>query len=512
MVRSVLDTRSSNARKLVPVRLLALTESSSQVGATGSRRPEDARPSAALSRPPVVCSSRMRVLFASRYVDPEPRGSNSNVYRQAVTLNKHLAGVEVEVLAWPMNDDWHGLVPSGTCQHPPIRSVRGGLTYHVFTAPMRWNVNQSVPDNGSWEAAVDYGCSVLNHLRPDILHLQHRHGLWWILESAQRLGMPTVYSNHDWGLACMRTTLVMGSGHLCDGEVVPSKCADCVTSGRGKRGRLNEAIVNHIVGQYVMMTLARSPIADAMARRGIVTESTSARATNNYTRASRVISRLSHCFTPSRFGMDFFARLGCPRERISVLPWYHTGATRRAPLPRRTPFTISYVGRLSHEKGLHVVFAALERLRATESLTLRIAGEVNSAYGRDLMTRYPDKLGTHRVQWLGWVRPDAVYHDTDLVIIPSVWMDNTPLVLIEALANEVPVIATRIPPIEELVVDGESGFLADFGSVESLAQAIARALAHKAAIRSGTVAFPAQRSLDQYVSEVQRVYASVLGQ
>jgi glycosyltransferase involved in cell wall biosynthesis len=454
----------------------------------------------------------MKILFASRYVDPHSVGSNRNVYLQAQSLKQDF-DLDVEILTWPNNDLWTGPLPEADGQNPPLKIEREGLIYNVFSAPQAWDVaaGGTAPPDPAWEQAVSYGMNILGVLNPDIVHLQHRHGMWWILESAQRLGIPTVYTNHDWGIACMRTTLVMGDGGLCDGVVAPSKCAQCIKSGRSTLiGRSNEALVSTPSGEVLAKLLAKVPILGAaLQTRGFVTEAALSRATMNYKRAKGVISRLSYCFTPSQYGARFFSRLGLAAERISVIPWYHDPVDIETTVRNEQPFTITYIGRVSPEKGVDLIFSALEKLSNVKPVLLRVAGANDTIYCTSLQKKFSENVGIHNVEWMGWSDVGPLFKSTDVVIIPSAGVDNTPLSLIEALAYQVPVIATRIPPIEELVVEGNTGFLTEYQSVESLADGIRRALSAQQVIRSIKKKVPEVMGIREYMGEVVVAYRSI---
>lgn len=455
----------------------------------------------------------MKVLFVSRFVDPFPVGGNKNVFLQAQALIRNY-GIDVEVLTWPQDDLWTGYEPQ-VCASPNLLEIdREGIRYHVFKAPARFDVpaGGAILSNIDWEEAVKLGERFLNILKPDIVHLQHRHGLWWILESAQRMNIPTVYSNHDWGIPCMRTVLVMGDNQLCNGVVELQKCAECITTGRSSLlGRLNERLVTHRVGETLAEAVIKLPlIGDTLRKRGLVTLRAESRTSIHIHRATRAMKGLTHCFTPSTFGKKFFSRFGVPETQITVLPWYHDPVDQAKSLNSIQPFTITYIGRVSPEKGVGLIFAALETLNECEPILLRIAGANDMPYCRGLKEKYPTSVGIHTVEWLGWSEVEPLFKTTDVTIIPSQWIENTPLSLIEALAYRTPVIATNVPPMAELLVEGETGFLADYGSVVSLAAAIERALNNKVDIRSQTAVFPEINGIDEYVGKLLQVYQVIL--
>lgn len=444
-----------------------------------------------------------KVVMASRYVDPVAVGANRNVVKQVWSLRKD-HDVGVEILTWPLNDLWTGSQP--TKEGEVIQEFRAGIPYHVMNPPRRWDVNQNTLPPEDWKAAVEFGEGVLRNLSPDIVHLQHRHGFWWLLESAQRLHIPTVYTNHDWGLACLRTVLVNGKGELCDGTLSESKCEACVLSGRGTLGRANELLVRTELGRRLADVFMDGVLGPALRQKGVLTRPSDMRIGWHFERHRAVLSRLNALFTPSTFGKKFFADLGVDERCIQVLPWYHDPGSTTSSVSPGDPVTISYVGRVSPEKGVDLIFAAMKQLQDMAPLRIQIAGDNDSEYCRRLKALFRDRVGRHEVRWLGWRDVEEVFLSTDAAVMPSRWQDNTPLSMIEALSYQVPVISPRISPVADLLKEGENAFLFDFNSADSLAIAIRRVAQSRDRIRARTPKFDPVMTCTQYSREVAEVY------
>jgi len=170
------------------------------------------------------------------------------------------------------------------------------------------------------------------------------------------------------------------------------------------------------------------------------------------------------------------------------------------PHPDRPP-TILYYGRLSPEKGLHVVLNAFRQVvAAVPSATLVIAGQVALAgaefvdpFGSDAMFAELDRFWGRgeeyrayldsliddtmrpRVRFVGPVaNRDTVglLHQSDVLVFPSLWHEPFGLPVIEAMAAGLPVVASRGGAFPETVVDGETGLLVDRGDVDGLAGAL----------------------------------------
>ena len=103
----------------------------------------------------------MKVLFASRFVDPINPRANRNIVRQARVLQDEF-GMDLEILTWPQgnrgaySDLWGGPVPDQVPTIAPLKVQREGLSYSVILAPASWNelAGGNVISEKAWEAAV----------------------------------------------------------------------------------------------------------------------------------------------------------------------------------------------------------------------------------------------------------------------------------------------------------------------------------------------------------------------
>ena len=145
--------------------------------------------------------------------------------------------------------------------------------------------------------------------------------------------------------------------------------------------------------------------------------------------------------------------------------------------PRSEGPHILCVGRLVHLKGQHLLIEAFAELHArgvAGRLTL-----VGDGPKRDELRALAERLGVReQVQFAGAVGQDeirAIYRSADVFCLPSM-AEGLPVVLMEAMALQVPVVASRIMGIPELVEDGRTGLLVAPGRVDSLVRALERLL------------------------------------
>ncbi len=169
--------------------------------------------------------------------------------------------------------------------------------------------------------------------------------------------------------------------------------------------------------------------------------------------------------------------------------------------------------RLVPNKGIDVLLRALQKAALPCSWELRIAGDGSQ---RNALEELSGSLAIgHQVRFFGTVTDmGEFYAQLDLYIQPSLFFEGLPLVLTEAMACGVPVIATDVGAARELVRDGTDGFIVPPGDVESLADAI-RNLAENIQLRQKMGQNARQRvwaefSSDQMGRKTVELYKTIL--
>lgn len=185
----------------------------------------------------------------------------------------------------------------------------------------------------------------------------------------------------------------------------------------------------------------------------------------------RIIWKQASAIVANSNGLRELAVQFDARFEIPVIPngvdleLYRTDA-RSAVMPR-----LFSVGRIVHQKGLDLAMHALAGLKEL-SWEWRIAGDGPQL---DALKLLAQKLGiTDRVQFLGWQAREQLieqYHWSNLFLFPS-RHEGMPNAVLEAMASGLPVIASRIAGSEELVSNGETGFLFPSEDIEALRDAL----------------------------------------
>jgi glycosyltransferase involved in cell wall biosynthesis len=140
----------------------------------------------------------------------------------------------------------------------------------------------------------------------------------------------------------------------------------------------------------------------------------------------------------------------------------------------RTSFHVISVGRLSREKAQHILIQAVGRLvREGRRVRLSLVGEGPDRPGLEKEIVACGLLGSVRLE--GSLNQDqlkVLYGESDAFALASL-AEGVPVVLMEAMAMEIPCVATRITGIPELIENGVDGLLVAPSDVEQLASALA---------------------------------------
>jgi len=161
---------------------------------------------------------------------------------------------------------------------------------------------------------------------------------------------------------------------------------------------------------------------------------------------------------------------GLPADRIRVIPNFHEPDPGVGESPRAG---VLYLGRLAVEKGL----GPLLRAAAIEPGLVRIAGS------GPLVGDVERAATAGVVDYLGSISTAAVLDQlrrSIALVIPSIWFEGFPLVLLQAYATGTPVVASRIGSLAELVEDGVTGLLARPDDAGDLAARLRWAVDHPA--------------------------------
>jgi len=207
------------------------------------------------------------------------------------------------------------------------------------------------------------------------------------------------------------------------------------------------------------------------------------------------------------------------RDRVFVVA---NGVPGRTPRPARaageTRWTLGTIGLFRPRKGLEVLLQSLALLRwKGVPVVLRAVGEFETPeYRRHVLAR-ADALGlAESIEWTGFVRDiDRQLARMDVFVLPSLFGEGLPMVVLEAMAGGVPVVATCVEGTPEAIRHGQDGVLVEPGNPRALAEAISQLLRGQfdwEALRSSALRRHEECFSDRSMTAgVAEVYRRILG-
>lgn len=370
-----------------------------------------------------------RILLVSNFFPPRTVGGAEIVaFRQARALAAR--GHHVTVLAGDLPTETN---PAGSLSF----DVHEGLPVY------RLAIRSLEPDeNFYWAAAARRLKSIIAADRIEVVHFHNVMGLGAnLIPAAKETGAFCVVTLHDhWGF-CFRQTKLRPNGTICGNF---EECAGCMPAIQPPGGT---ALPMRLRRDYVAWCLAHA----------------------------------DYLLTPSAYLARTYREAGFPAERTFAVSNGIDLASVPAEAKQPSPdgamrfLCSAYLG---EHKGIPILLEAVKRLSQDESITVpwqvTIAGEghlrpmVESA----LQSELPRNL-----RFVGRVpRPELLelMSKTDVAVLASIWPENEPVTMLEAIASGTAQIATRLGGNLELVEESQSGFLVTPGDADDLAHAMRR--------------------------------------
>jgi glycosyltransferase involved in cell wall biosynthesis len=193
----------------------------------------------------------------------------------------------------------------------------------------------------------------------------------------------------------------------------------------------------------------------------------------------RFFDLVDHFVAPSHFLADRYIAWGIPKDRMSVIEnlVVPSRATNRRPEAngRGGLLRVGFFGQISALKGINVFLEAAEIMeqRKVTNIVFEIYGDYSGA-PPDFQAEFISRLKNvgRNVKFHGpydQYRVDALMQAVDLVVVPSIWWENSPLVIQEALRNRRPIVCSDVGGMAEKVRDGIDGYHFPVGNSIALA-------------------------------------------
>ncbi len=379
----------------------------------------------------------MKVLVVNHGFPPT-FNAGSEIYTQTLVEGLCKAGLEVRVFSRfenPFVRDFE--ISSMTVQN-------NGISYHVDLI----NVARQKDRYVTTEVDRQFR-QILTEFRPNIVHFNHlNHLSLGLISEAHSIGSKIVFTLHDFWLACPRGQFLQinyGEAHinqLCHGQE-DRKCAV------------------HCYSRYFT---------------GIDHEK-DIEYWENWVRARReeigkLLPKIDLFISPSEFlGSILKKELGI--SNLSILDYgFNLDVLEGRQRDRGTEIVFGYIGTHIRAKGIHHLIEAFSKVRGNVKLLI---------YGRERneTTPYLKELSSGlRIEWLPEYQNEdiveKVFNHVDVIVVPSIWFENSPLVIHEALQTRTLVITANVGGMSEFIKDGLNGLTFKHRDIKSLRETMQR--------------------------------------
>lgn len=345
--------------------------------------------------------------------------------------------------------------------------------------------------------------SLLKKEKPDVVHIGHlNHLSVTLVDRVKQLDIPILYTLHDYWLMCPRGQFLQRNPldpaemwALCDGQE-NRKCAERCYSGYG-------------IGCADSIEKDTSYWNDWTARR------------------MKLIKDMTHkvdmFHAPANYLKNRYVKeFGLSEKKICYLDY---GFVRERSEGRKRnnneKFTFGYIGTHIPAKGIQHLLSAFGEL--SENCQLRIWGRPrpqNTSSLMSIVSTLPESV-QQRIHWLPEYRNEHlvkdVFNHVDCIVVPSIWVENSPLVIHEAQQARVPVITADAGGMAEYVHHEVNGLLFKHRDYISLAQEMqrfvddiefAKRLGEKGYLYSEDGQIP---SIENHVEAIEKIYSDILG-
>ena len=233
----------------------------------------------------------------------------------------------------------------------------------------------------------------------------------------------------------------------------------------------------------------------------------------------RFFDLVDHFIAPSEFLAERYIAWGLPPGKLSVIEnIVYRSAKRGTDIAddRDGPLRVGFFGQVSELKGIGVVLEAAKFMEKQNEfgVVIEIFGDY-SIQPLEFQTHFLSRLeaaGRNVVFHgpYGQDRVDELMQSVDVVLIPSIWWENSPVVIQEALRNRRPIVCSDIGGMAEKVRDGIDGFHFPVGNVIALTSLLTRLSKAPARLKAITESMHVPMAATELVAQHVQLYSSLL--
>jgi glycosyltransferase involved in cell wall biosynthesis len=427
----------------------------------------------------------MKILYVIHDFLPDAVGGTElyTYYLSNEFSKKH----EVRLFFNSDNSRENGFIVEGRYENVPFTAVRCDLLSYEEYAPY-----------GKWQSINKCFHELLLSYKPDVVHFQHiLHLTPDLVGIAKEHGLPVIFTLHDFWLLCHRVQMITKSRELCDTSK-PIKCALCHYQ-HSDTGILNPDISylrRNGVKQVYWAWLSKYHNFRYF-RKG------------RFQEMHNIFEEVDLFISPSHFLRNKFIEHGLDPKKIiysgnGLKKFMDMEKRKRDGRNERLRF--GFMGGANPRKGARLLIEAFEGITGAD---LSIFGEITKEDKKKLL----NGVNHQNVHFCGVVsgkEKEEAMSQIDVFVMPSIWYENSPLVIQEAYMIGAPVIVSNIGGMAESVKDGETGLHFKVGDPADLRAKMQWVIDNPRKVEEMRVKLPRVKSVEENAVELEGIYFDLI--
>lgn len=387
-----------------------------------------------------------------------------------------------------------------------------------------YSINNTFRDCNSFEMLYDNEMintkfnDLLDEIKPDIVHIQNQIFLSiGIIGKIKEKNIPLVFTLHDYWLMCPRWHLFRKNNKPCEEAVYGKFNQGCI-------GCLEEMINlrKGNVRMYMISKILFFPfILKALKRMWFFYIHIASNSNSNINKLKdrefkirSLLDMVDIFLAPSEFIRNRFIEFGLPKEKIEIFRFgFNNNLFLNHQKFSADRIRFAFIGTLLPAKGLHTLINAFNRID-TKKADLKIYAKLRTYAGfEDYLPNLKKIVKNRNIKFMDeFDHTDIarIFHEIDILVVPSLWYENSPLVIQEAFLFRTPVLASDIGGIPELVKDSINGFLFKAGDIEDLQEKLQYIIGNPDVISKFQENISMPKSMEDHAREIEELYTLLI--
>ncbi len=352
--------------------------------------------------------------------------------------------------------------------------------------------------------------NVIKNIQPDIIHFHTVGGSNGVsihhVRAVKKFTKKIVITFHLAGYTCKTNNLLFKNKGPCNGLIDVLKCTSCVFTDKGITGIKKSILFPIAAFTYALQYNTRK--------------------WNN-----SIGTAFGYPFVIEKLKNDLHEMVALADKIVVLTKWYKnvleinnvppqkvqyiSQGLAGMPLSKEASTNITilklvFIGRINELKGLHLLLKALMEM-PNQNVSLDIFGPINDEV---YFTKWKAFSASNKnIRWMGVLQPSSIISTLgsyNVLCLPSVICEMSPLVIQEAFAAGIPVLASNVYGNAEQITDGKNGWLFNFNDSNDLKNKLEQLINDPSLIENAKQYIPTVKTFSEVANEHTQLYKSIL--